>query len=368
MKKIVSQLFVIATILMLAQACTSEPAQEVQHPRNIILIIGDGMGIHHIQAGMTANKGFLNIERMPVTGLIKTYSYNDYITDSGAGGTALATGQKTYNGAIGVGPDSLPLKTILEYASEGGKATGVVSTSSVTHATPASFVSHQKSRGYYQNIAIDFVNSNIDLFIGGGYNDFARRPDSVDLTLKLTEKGFQVVTDTVAMASVTGGKMAGLLAPGHMPKISEGRGSMLAASTRKALELLSQDPDGFFLMIEGSQIDWGGHANETGYVVDEVVDLDRAIGVALDWAEAYGNTLVIVTADHETGAFTVLNGDYATGEVTGAFGSTDHTGVMVPIFATGPYAEVFSGIQENTDVFFKMFNAFNLNPQNNDGK
>lgn len=337
----------------------SETIQKQENDvKNIILLIGDGMGTSQIFAGITANKGHLNIEQFRNIGFSRTQSASDYITDSGAGGTAIATGVKTYNKGIGVNTDTIPVKSILEYAEDAGKATGLVATSTITHATPASFAAHQKSRYMYEEIAQDIVNNDIEVFIGGGLKHFKERKDSVDLTNTLLEKGYTMIYKSELIPTVTEGKLAGLLYDEAPPKFSDGRGDMLPVASKKAIELLSQDAKGFFLMIEGSQIDWGGHDNDAQYIIDEVIDFDKAVGIALDFAKKDGNTLVIVTADHETGGMGLNKGDIAAGQVEAGFTTDNHSGVMVPVFAYGPQSELFRGIYENTALFDKMMEAY----------
>lgn len=318
-------------------------------PKNVILMIGDGMGVSEVFAGITANGGHLFLDNFKHVGFSKTQSSDKYITDSAAGGTALSTGQKTYNGAIGVNNDKVAIKTILEMAEEKNMATGLVSTSAITHATPASFIAHQGSRGSYEDIAADFLKTDIDVFIGGGYKHFTQRADKRDLTKELQAKGYQVLRNMDEIAQVKSGKLAGLTADEHN-EVYPKRKMDLPVSTTTAINILDKSKNGFFMMVEGSQIDWGGHANNTIYIVNEMLDFDRAVGKALDFASKDGETLVIVTADHETGGMALIDGDFATGRVKGAFTSGDHTAVMVPIFAYGPGADHFTGIMENTDI------------------
>jgi len=336
-------------------------SEQDSHPaivKNIILMIGDGMGVSQLYAGMTVNKTPLNIERIKNIGFSKTYSASDYITDSGASGTAMATGKKTYNKAIGVDADTLPAKTILEYGEENDKSTGLIATSYITHATPASFISHQKNRHEYEEIAADFLKTDIDVFIGGGLKHFNQRKDNLDLTEQLIEKGYDVILSKDSISKSYSEKIAGLLYKEHPPKYSEGRDNMLQVSSLKALEILNSNNNGFFLMIEGSQIDWGGPDKDGEYIVDELLDFDRTIGEVLDFAKKEGNTLVIITADHETGGMGLNGGDIKNGKVKAAYTTGDHTGVMVPVFAFGPGSENFRGIYENTDIFNKMMEAF----------
>ena len=318
-------------------------------PRNVIVMIGDGMGVAEVFAGITANGGHLFLDNFKHIGFSKTQSSDNYITDSAAGGTALSSGQKTYNGAIGVNTDTVAIKTILEMAEVKQMATGLVSTSAITHATPASFIAHQGSRGSYEDIAADFLKSDIDVFIGGGYNHFAKRADKRDLTLELKKKGYQVLRNMDDIVKVKSGKLVGLTADEHND-VFPNRKMDLPLSTETALNILDQNKNGFFIMVEGSQIDWGGHANNTIYVVNEMLDFDRAIGKALEFAAKDGETLIIVTADHETGGMAIVNGNMNSGMVKAAFTTGDHTAIMVPVFAYGPGAEDFTGIMDNTDI------------------
>lgn len=351
----------LTAFLSFAISIASFSQKIIQHPKNVILLIGDGMGAAQIYAGLTANKGSLNLERCTNIGFHKSQSADKYITDSAAGATALACGRKTYNGAIAVDATKVALPTILEIAERNGLATGLVATCSITHATPACFIAHQPSRSMDENIAADFLKTDVDVFIGGGRKFFTKRADGKDLVASLKSKKYQIANSIQEVEKISSGKLAAFLADEQQAKFSEGRGDELVRSTRVALNLLKQNPKGMFVMIEGSQIDWGGHANDTQYIVNEMVDFDKAIGVALDFAAKDGNTLVIVTADHETGGFSLVEGcDMKTGKVVGKFTTTDHTGVMIPVFAYGPGAESFSGIYENTAIFTKMLNAYNF--------
>lgn len=322
-------------------------------PKNIIFMIGDGMGLAHVYAGMAANGNHLFLENLTHLGFSRTQSSNRWITDSAAGGTALSSGQKTYNGAIGVDTDTVPIVNIREIAEKKGKATGVVSTSAITHATPASFVAHQPQRVMYEEIAGDFLNTNIDVFIGGGYKHFTDRKDGKNLVDSLKSKGYLVLQNMEEIAKINKGKLAGLCAPEHSARTAV-RGDMLQVATKTALNILDNDMDGFFVMIEGSQIDWGAHQNDIRYVVEEMLDFDRAIGAALEFAAKDKNTLIIVTADHETGGLSLIGDDISKGIVHAAFTSGDHTGVCVPVFAFGPGAENFTGFMENTEIANKL--------------
>lgn len=337
---------------------TKNPEQKV---KNVILFIGDGMGTAQVYAGMSLSNNPLVIESFPYSGFSKTSSADKYVTDSAAGGTALSSGTKTRNGMIGMGPDSTVLNSIVEIAHRNGLATGVLSTSAITHATPASFVAHNAGRGNYEDIAKDFLSGSADVFIGGGEDHFRKRSDGTDLTSKLKESGYDVVYNMADLKKSGSDKIAGLLAPEHMAKASEGRTGMLADMVKKTIETLSRDKDGFFMMVEGSMVDWGCHAKDFNYAASEVIDLDNAIAVAKQFAEKNGETLIVITADHETGGLTLVDGDLNNHTVKPGFIETgSHTGVMVPVFSYGPQAESFSGIHQNTFFFNEFIKLLNL--------
>lgn len=358
MKSILLSLLLCSLVIPGISQQGSETGKKAAEVRNIILLIGDGMGVTQVQAGLTASKGQLHLAEFKEIGFSMTGSANDFITDSGAAGTAIATGYKTYDQAIGVDKDTIARMSVLAYAENSGKTTGIVVTSQVTHATPASFVAHQPNRYMYEDIALDFLNSGIDVFIGGGGDHFNKRKDMRDLTKELERMEYQTAYSLEEMGKIHKGKLAGLLYPGKPPRWSDGRDSMLQFSVKKAIELLDQNKKGFFLMVEGSQIDWGGHDNDTEYLIEELIDFDDAVGEALAFARKDGNTLVIVTADHETGGMALTGGNTREGDVQAAYAGSDHTGVMVPVFGYGPHAEGFKGIYENTDLFLKMIHAF----------
>ncbi|MDD2476602.1 MAG: alkaline phosphatase [Dysgonamonadaceae bacterium] len=325
--------------------------------KNIIFLIGDGMGVAQVFSAITANRGVLNMTQMPFTGFSKTQSASSYTTDSAAGGTALSTGQRTYNGALAVDMDTLAIPTILEISKSKGYATGLVSSSSITHATPASFIAHQPKRSMQEEIAADFIGSDIDIFIGGGHKFFTERKDGRNLLDELRKENYLTFTSLDDAVNVKSGKLAILTAENHNETYPK-RGEMLPDATEKAINILKNNKKGFFLMVEGSMIDWGGHANNTAYVVQEALDFDRAIAKALEFANSNKETLVIITADHETGGMAISDGDISKGEITGEFTRGGHTAIMVPVFAYGAGAEKFTGVYKNTDVFEKMMEAY----------
>ncbi|CAN5562636.1 alkaline phosphatase [soil metagenome] len=366
-------------ILLIFQSCATNPTssvavddqksnelnnqalvQQVKVPRNVIFLIGDGMGLTQISAGMIRNNNYLNLERCQTVGLAKTSSSDNLVTDSAAGATALASGVKTYNGAIGVDPKEKPVPTLLEIASGNQITTGILATSSITHATPACFYAHQPSRKMNEEIAQDLVNSEVDIFIGGGRDYFVNRKDGRNLINDLKNKSFNIFENITELDRVENNKIGVFIADFEPVSFLEGREDFLPRATEKIIRLLNRKNNAFFLMVEGSQIDWKGHSNESEELISEMIDFDEAIGIALDFAEKDGETLVVVTADHETGGYAITGGDMETGAVEGKFITGSHTGVMVPVFAYGPGAHIFSGIYENTEIFHKIMEVWNL--------
>ena len=346
----------IASLISWSPSNKSGP-EEITEVRNIVLMIGDGMGLSTIYAAMTVSHNPFNIERCNMIGLQKTFSSDNYITDSGAAGTALASGNKTNNGEIGMDSQGKPVKSILEIAKENGLATGLVSTSAITDATPASFVTHELSKNP-EDIAKDFLKADIDVFIGGGYDHFANRTDNLNLIESLKDRGYKVETSMNTLRKTTSLKLAGLTAPVNNPYRLDGRGDMLPASSRKAIEILNKNPKGFFLMIEGSEIDLAAHAKDTPALIDETIDFDDAVGEVLDFAKSDGHTLVVITADHETGGVAIIGGNIRAHRAILDFPTKGHTAIMVPVFAYGPGAEKFGGIYDNTALFQKFLASY----------
>lgn len=358
------QLFLITATIFSVVSCnnkTPKPKEENKTPKNIILMIGDGMGITQITAGYYANGKKLNIERCKVIGLSKTSSEDELITDSSAGGTAMATGKKTKNGMISQSPkDSSDLKSILVYAEEYNKATGLITTCEVTHATPACFYANYSERYEVdEELAVQFMNHDIEVLIGGGKSYFQNRKDSRKLLDELAKKGANILDTLTQNTDVSNtNKLVCLYADTAPKKTHEGRGNILQLASTKGIEVLNKNKNGFFAMIEGSQIDWGGHNNDSPYIINEMIDFDLAVGKVLDFAEKDGNTLVIITADHETGGYSIIEGNKKGDSLTGAFTTPHHTPDFVPVFAYGPGAENFAGIYENTAIFDKMMTLF----------
>tara|TARA_A100000171_G_C2140475_1_gene155268 strand:- start:15691 stop:16869 length:1179 start_codon:yes stop_codon:yes gene_type:complete len=336
---------------------TASVAQNNKKPKNIILLVGDGMGLSEISSSLYFNDKPSNFLRFKTVGLSMTSSSKELITDSAAGATAFASGIKTYNGAIGVGIDMKPAETIVEHISKTDVATGLVVTSSVVHATPASFYAHQESRRMYEEIAVDLVHSKIEFFAGGGLQFFRDRTDGQDLIQQLKDRNYEVHTDALPQ-KISEKKQAILLAPDGMPKMSENRGNFLTNATMLAIGQLSKNKEGFFLLVEGSQIDWGGHDNDAEFLINEMIDFDKTIGAVLDFAKNNGETLVIVTADHETGGFSLSADGINYNKIVASFSTTGHTATMVPVFAQGPSEELFDGVYQNTKIHTIMKQLF----------
>ncbi len=336
--------------------------------RNVIVFIGDGVGSAYWTAARRA-AGRLEVERMPVGGLTDTRSSDSEITDSAAGATVYATGRRTYNGAIGVGPrcaerfaaDSAavmadpascdPLVSVFEVAWDAGLGTGLVATSDLTHATPASFATEVPYRRMQDEIAAQYAERPIDVLLGGGRDRFDpdARADGRDLLGPLCELAVCLESaEALAAYRPDDRPLVGLFAGGHMDRATDGRSPTLPQMTRAALARLDRNPRGWILLVEASQPDWRGHANEPLREVQaEMVDLDRAIGVGLDFAEENPGTLVLVVADHETGGLSLLLEE---DELVAAYTSTGHTAEMTPHFAAGAGAERFAGLLENQEI------------------
>lgn len=319
---------------------------------NIILMIGDGTGLSQITAGMYSNDNYTALEEFNVIGLQKTHSENALVTDSAASGTAMACGIKTLNGVIGINSKNMSFPSILQYCDEDGYTTGLIATSSIVHATPASFYAKVVSRKQYQDIALQLSESVVDYFIGGGKKHFNRRKDGQNLIRKM--KDWEVVSSLKRFDSSTATKTGYFTNDDEPTRITEGRTPKLELAFESMIAKLTQKEKPFFLMVEGSQIDWGGHANELNYITSEFHDFDKAIAKAVAFVKENPNTLLVVTADHETGGLGLSGGNIRTFSPRGGFVTNGHTASMVPVFAMGKGAENFAGIYENTAIFEKM--------------
>lgn len=325
----------------------------VQEPKgkkvkNIIFMIGDGMGLEQISAAWVCNGGKLNLDNFTNVGIQRTYSANKLVTDSAAAGTALATGHKTDNGMISMTPDTVAVKSLAEVAMDKGKRAGAAVTCRVNDATPAVFFSHTATRKNQEDIVEQMANSGVYFLSGGGTKFWRDREDGKDITEVVKAKGYSYVETKEDLMAVESGPVVALM-DSYELKPSLDRGDILPASVTKALELLD-NRKGFFLMVEGSMIDDGGHDNKAGHTMEEIFDFDKTIGLVLEWAAKDGETLVIVTGDHATGGMTLLSGDIDDKRIRVNFSTTGHNGIALPVFAWGPHSEDFVGIYENTEL------------------
>ncbi len=327
-----------------------------QKVKNVILLIGDGMGLAQIQAGLSANFGQSNLMKIKHLGLSRTEAVNSDFTDSAAGATAMASGEKTNNRYIGMNPEGKAIVALPDKLAAFKVKTGVISSGDITDATPAAFYAHQIERSLSQEIASDLVNSHVDILVGSNRKSFVQNKDA-DLMKKLSDKGYAYSKDLNEFKAVKAGKQLVLLEDSVTRHVLDGRGEMLKISLLKTIELLSANKGRFFIMAEGAQIDHGGHANDLPYLITEQHDFDRLVGEALKIADQDGETLVVVTADHETGGLSLLDAVYKKGMVRGNFSTGDHTNIMVPVFAYGPQANNFIGTYSNTEIYKKILNA-----------
>ena len=377
-----TSLFSVAMLaLVLATSCCNEPKV-----KNVICLIGDGMGFGAVTSLLLSEDEVTGFEQAPVIGLSETCSANNYVTDSAAGGTALATGTRTNNGFVGADPEGNQLTSVLRKAQAMGKKTGIVVNTTLTEATPAAFYAGVTSRKMVFDIAKQFTESNVDVAIGGGLDHFIARPDSLDLTATLIEKGYDVFLNWETVLGTDSEKFVGILPLYDLHRREENNGTASAAegqevclaaqlaslnedvnathlseptvylekATVKALDILSRNnKDGFFLMIESAIIDGYGHNNDSDGMIVEMKEFNRTLQNMIDYVNNNPETLLVVTADHETGGTGVYYNGHKPGNegpVKLNFSTSGHTGTVVPIFAYGPGAENFAGRMKNTDV------------------
>ena len=358
-----------------------------QKTTNVIYLIGDGMGFGAVSSLLLSSDAETGFEMAPVIGLNETCSANNYVTDSPAGGTALATGTRTCNGFLGVGPDSVQLISILKKAQAMGKKTGIVVNTTLTEATPGAFYAGVTSRKESYKIAEQFTQSNVDVAIGAGLSAFINRPDSVDLTAVLIEKGYDVYLDWRQILNTQSEKFVGILEMSDVHRRNKVRtttagaadgaevclAAQLAAAASnedtirfskpteylqkacvKALEQLEKNaPKGFFLMVESAIIDGYGHNNDADGMVEEMHEFDQTLKTLVAYVNSHPNTLLVVTADHETGGTSVTYKSHPINEPEGlklGFSTKGHSGTVVPIFAYGAGAEHFAGIFQNREI------------------
>ena len=327
----------------------TEPSQD-NEVRNVIIMIGDGMGLEQVSCAWVVNRGKLNFDNFPYVGLSRTWCTDRLITDSGAGGTALAAGQKTAESHVGTAADNSDLASVLVKAQQLGKKTGVAVTCHLADATPCDFCCHNEYRYNQDDLIADYVESGVDYISGGGLDWFTvNRKDHRDITKEMAAAGYTVALTEEALMEADL-PVIGILAPDNLPVAME-RGDLYRHTVARGLELLSRESGdkGFVMMLEGSCIDDWLHGNDIGKAMEELLDFDRTIGDVLEWAAADGHTLVVVTADHNTGSLTLQDGSLEEGRIGVAFGSESHNGIAVPVYAWGPGSNAFTGIRENAE-------------------
>jgi alkaline phosphatase len=330
--------------------------------RNIILFIGDGMGINQIELTKRrylGSNGLLNMESMPVAGMVETKPAGDeLITDSAAGGTAIATGYKTNNKMVGVTPDSVARLSILEVLKNKGWLTGLITSSALTDATPGAFGAHVPHRDMQHEIAIDLAQSNINFLAGGKGGFEGIFPGSKMSIDKYAEnRGYELVTKIDKLAVANDTMVLAFFENMQRDVLKkdspEGKSEMqLKVLTAEAIKRLSKG-NNFFLMVEEEGTDTGSHINDAEYMTEHLLAFDQALKEALEFAAKDGHTLVLVTADHETGGMTIVKGS-AEGSINVAWSTQGHTLQPVPLFAFGPMAAYFSGKYDNTEIVKKL--------------
>lgn len=322
--------------------------------KNVILMIGDGMSLMHVYTAWAANRGKLWLENAQATGLSKTWAVKKLVTDSGSGGTSLATGVKTVYHAVGVDPEGKPLTSLVDVAKELGKDAGMAVTCRLWDATPCDFCCHNIDRDKEEELVGDYPTSGVDFVFGGGAQKFTNRKDGRDIFKELQKKGCHVSRTLDDFFAYDKNSRIFAVPYDKDTPLPDERGDLLARASMKGISLMNQNKNGFFMMIEGSQLDDYGHFNQLDLLMKETLDFDQTVGEVMKWAAKDGETLVVVTADHETGGLTLVNGNKDEGRVECCFSTKDHSGAMVPVYAFGPGAENFTGIFENTDVFKKI--------------
>lgn len=327
--------------------------------KNVILLIGDGMGLAQIHAGSIANHGQLNMGKIHNIGFSQTAAADAGNTDSAAGGSAMAIGEKTNNRYIGVGPDQKKRTNLVDTLANYGIKSGIISVGDITDATPAVFYAHQTDRSMSSEIAADLLESKVEILVGSNQKSFLKNKDA-ELMNKLSSKGFKLSTSTADFLKESKGRQLVLLPDSATRPVKDGRGQLLKESLLHSLNMLSANKPGFFVMAEGAQIDYGGHSNDLPYVVTELHDFDKTVEAALRFADQNGETLVVITADHETGGLTLLDASAEKGMISGAFSTNDHTNIMVPVFAYGPGSGEFRGTYPNNELFHKIIKVMDL--------
>lgn len=342
----------------------------------VILCIGDGMGPNQIALARHKAVGAdkrLWMETLPISGFVRTSSASSAITDSAAAATAMACGVKTNNGAIGVDADGKAYHSILELAAKQGWRTGLVATCTMSHATPAAFASHVSSRGSEAEIAAQMREAKVDVLFGGGRKFWlpkgakgSGRSDTQDLLELARRDSYQIIESRQQMQQLAYGPVIGLFGLGALttaapePMLDEMAGKALLLLNTKS-ESFAPDPK-FFLMIEGSQIDWAGHANDTAGSIRQTLLFDMAVREAIEFARKDKRTLLIITADHETGGLQLEQDKDKPGHLAARWTIKGHTNVDVPLFAYGVQAQQFAGTMDNTEIASRCAALMGISP------
>ncbi len=315
--------------------------------RNVIFLIGDGMGLSQIVAAFYANKGLSTLQ-MKYIGLQQNNALDAFTTDSAAGGSALATGERHDNRHISMSPEGVPYPSLSDFFHDRGLPVGVVTLGNIADATPTAFYGHSVERDNADELTRCLMDGRIDLLCGSGIREFTRRKDGIDLVGEL-EKQYDFVRSVDGIDAAKGKVIC--IDEAMDDAAEEANLTLLADATRASIaKLQERGGDGFFLMVEGAKIDYAGHSRCLPGSIIEMLSFDLAVAEALKFADTNGETLVIVTADHETGGLVVVDGDEHTGRVTGVYVSDDHTPAMLPVFAYGPGADKFCGTYMNTEI------------------
>ena len=323
-------------------------------PKNIILLIGDGTGFNQIALSRMAIAGYdsrLYLDKLPFTGISLTHSADNIVTDSAAAATAWSTGHKTNNKFLSIKPNKEVLQTLPEKLYRKGFLSGLVATSSITHATPAAFYAHVDNRYKEKEIARQLQGSSIDIALGGGKKFFDIDQENINYLYNLN--------DLPKDGPGTSKRVIGLFANDGIRR-SEASPTQLAMTSAAIEHLLSRTSNcsGFFLMSEGSQIDWAGHDNDAKKMIEEFRDFDATIKEVIKFINKNKNTLLIVTADHETGGLQILKKSKNLIKVQ--WGTGSHTAGPVGVFSYGPGAENFEGTMDNTDIHNKILNLLSF--------
>lgn len=317
--------------------------------KNVIYLIGDGLGLNQATAAYYANKNQLTIFNINDIGFQTNNALGAFTTDSAAAGSALATGEANANRHISSTTDGENIPSLSNFFDQKDYSVGVLTLGNIADATPSAFYGHNVERDNADEITRYLLNGHVDLLCGSGMREFTKRNDGVDLIGELKKSGYAFITDASA---ITDQKGKVICIDERMDEaVEESTMNLLADATKDAIEYLQTQSDkGFFLMVEGAKIDYAGHAKSVPGSIIETFSFDLAVAEALKFADQNGETLVVVTGDHETGGLVLLDGDEQTGRVMGVYVTNDHTPAMLPVYAYGPGAEKFTGVYRNTEI------------------